>query len=257
MKKKPLISVIINCRNGEKFLNECVKSVLFQSYKNWEIIFFDNKSVDKSLDKIKSFRDPRIKIFSNKSKSFLNLYEARNLAIKKSKGQYITFLDVDDLWKKNKLIEQVKILNNFPAYDIIYSNYHLLNIKKKKFTLRYKKKLPSGLITQELLNDYCVGILTLFIKKKLLIKNKFNSRFNIIGDFDLVIRLSKKYKIKAIQKSLAVYRLHSNNFSAKNLATYIQELSFWIKKNHKVKYNLFFLKYYLKKLKIKRIINFI
>ena len=124
MKKKPLISVIINCRNGEKFLNECVKSVLFQSYKNWEIIFFDNKSIDKSLDIIKSFRDPRIKIFSNKSKSFLNLYEARNLAIKKSKGQYITFLDVDDLWKKNKLIEQVKILKNFPAYDIIYSNYH-------------------------------------------------------------------------------------------------------------------------------------
>ena len=256
MKKKPLISVIINCRNGEKFLNECVKSVLFQSYKNWEIIFFDNKSIDKSLDIIKSFRDPRIKIFSNKSKSFLNLYEARNLAIKKSKGQYITFLDVDDLWKKNKLIEQVKILNNFPVYDIIYSNYHLLNTKNKKFTLPYKKKLPSGLITQELLNNYCVAILTLFIKKELLIKNKFNSRFNIIGDFDLVIRLSKKYKIKAIQKSLAVYRLHSNNFSAKNLATYIQELSFWIKKNNKLKYNLFFLKYYLKKLKIKKIINF-
>ena len=97
MKKKPLISVIINCRNGEKFLRECVKSVLFQSYKNWEIIFFDNKSSDNSLNIIKSFNDPRIKIFVNKNKNFLNLYEARNVAISKSKGEYITFIDVDDI----------------------------------------------------------------------------------------------------------------------------------------------------------------
>lgn len=254
MKKKPLISIIINCRNGEKFLNECVKSILFQSYKNWEIIFFDNKSTDKSLDIIKSFKDPRIKIFQNKFSSFLTLYNARNFAVKKTKGKYITFIDVDDLWKKNKLTEQIRILKNYPEYDIIYSNYHVLD-KNNKITIKYKKKLPSGLITQELLNDYCVGILTLFIKKKLLIKYKFINKYNIIGDFDLVIRLSKKYKIKAIQKPLATYRLHADNFSSVNLSTYIKELNFWIKKNKKIKYNLFFLKYYLKKLKIKRFIS--
>lgn len=133
LKKKPLISVIINCRNGEKFLTICIKSVLNQIYKNWEIIFFDNKSSDNSLNIIKSFNDPRIKIFVNKNKNFLNLYEARNVAISKSKGEYITFIDVDDIWKKNKLLEQVKILNEHSSNKIIFSNFHVLDKKKRNF----------------------------------------------------------------------------------------------------------------------------
>ena len=75
---KPFISVIINCHNGEKYLSRSIKSILRQSYKNFEIVFFDNMSYDKSKIIIKSFKDKRIKYF--KSKFFLNLYQARNQA---------------------------------------------------------------------------------------------------------------------------------------------------------------------------------
>ena len=66
-KKHPLISIIINCFNGEKFLSQSIKTVFDQTYSNWEIIFWDNKSTDKSKEIIKSFKDSRIKYFYSKN----------------------------------------------------------------------------------------------------------------------------------------------------------------------------------------------
>ena len=111
--KKNLVSIIINCYNGEKYLKHSLRSVLKQSYKNWELIFYDNLSTDKSKSIIqkKIKKDKRIKYF--KSKQFLNLYEARNRAIDKSKGNYICFLDTDDFWDKNKLKVQIDYIKKF------------------------------------------------------------------------------------------------------------------------------------------------
>ena len=91
IKKNPLISIIMNCHNGEKYLKQSVESVLRQSYKKWELIFYYNLSYDNSLNIIESFKDKRIKIY--KSSKYLKLYDARNQAIKKARGIYITFLD--------------------------------------------------------------------------------------------------------------------------------------------------------------------
>ena len=109
MKKKiPLVSIVVNCFNGEKFLKKSINSIINQTYKNWEIIFWDNNSTDNSSVEIKSFKDKRIKYF--KSSKFNTLYKSRNLAIKRTKGDLICFLDTDDLWKKNKLKDQVHIM---------------------------------------------------------------------------------------------------------------------------------------------------
>ena len=89
---QPLVSIILNCYNSESFLYECIKSILEQTYENWEIIFWDNKSDDKSAEIYKSFNDKRFKYFY--SNIHTSLYEARNLAIKKSKGELISFIDL-------------------------------------------------------------------------------------------------------------------------------------------------------------------
>ena len=99
-KKSPLVSIIMNCYNGEKFLEKSLKSITDQTYKNWELIFWDNNSNDNSKKVFKKFTDKRFKYY--KSKKVLNLYHARNLAIKHAKGNYICFLDVDDLWVRKK-----------------------------------------------------------------------------------------------------------------------------------------------------------
>ena len=122
--KNPLVSIIMNCYNGEKFLNESIKSVLNQSYKNWELIFWDNMSSDNSSKIIKKIDDSRIKYYlSNK---FEKLYKARNLALEKASGKFICFLDTDDLWETTfieKNLNKISKLNS----SIIYSKYFIKN----------------------------------------------------------------------------------------------------------------------------------
>ena len=229
-KKNPLISILVNCLNGEEFLHYAIKSIIKQTYKNWEIIFFDNNSSDNSLKIMRKFQNKKIKIFRNKTKSIFSLYKARNIALEKAKGDFVAFLDTDDTWNKNKLSVQVNTLRKNTTVSIFYSNYHILFQNNKKRILKFKKKLPSGFILKNLLKDYFIGLNTLLIDKKIFKNYKFNEKYNIIGDFDLLIKLSFKFKIIASQKSLANYRIHNSNFS-KNIKMYIEELIKWKKKN--------------------------
>ena len=109
--KNSLISIIMNCHNGEKFLIKSIQSILNQSYKKWELIFWDNNSQDNSKEIALSFKDKRIKYF--KTSKLSKLYHARNLAVRKAKGEYISFLDTDDWWAPNflkKHIKKIKLL---------------------------------------------------------------------------------------------------------------------------------------------------
>ena len=107
MNDAPLVSVLINCFNSETYLKKAIESVYAQTYKNWEIIFWDNQSTDSSAQIAKSF-DGRLKYFY--SHEFSNLGTARNRALKKVNGKYIAFLDCDDLWYPEKIFKQVKLL---------------------------------------------------------------------------------------------------------------------------------------------------
>ena len=251
--KKPLVSVIMNCHNGETYLNESIKSIINQTYKNWELIFWDNFSTDNSKKVLENFKDKRIKYF--KASRFTSLYEARNLSIEKSNGEYVSFLDTDDLWKEDKIEKQVYFLQKNGEFKIVYSNYFILDEKKNKEYIKHKISLPSGSITQKLLDYYSLGILTVFLEKKFFQEFKFNKEYNVIGDFDFFINLSKKFKIASIQEPLAIYRVHGSNFSTKKINVYIKELDSWIKMNEKMLINNGFSlkkqKLFLKKLKIK------
>ncbi len=238
LKKNPLVSVIMNCHNGEKYLKESIKSLKSQTYKNWELIFWDNKSFDNSQKIVKKFKDRRIQYF--KSKKFRNLYHSRNLAIKKAKGKYIGFLDVDDLWGRNKLKKQIQYFLKNQDTKIIYSNFFLINQIKRKKSIGYKHSLPVGFITQKILNNYSVGIVTTMLDKNIFKKYKFNSKYNIIGDFDFFIKISQKYKFGCIQSPLASYRVHDSNFSKKRIDLHIRELKDWLSINKKKLKNLSF-----------------
>ena len=238
----PLVSIIMNCYNGETYLHESIKSVLSQTYENWELIFWDNRSEDKSAEIFKSYQDKRFQYFySNKHTS---LYEARNLAIEKSNGDFISFLDTDDLWDKKKLELQMHYFNNYDV-GVVYSNYWLIKTDIGKKKLSHKEKLPHGKIYEELLKNYNVGILTVIIRKSCYLKleKKFDERFSIIGDFDLFLRLAKICIFESIQTPLASYRLHGKNLSTLYKEKEVDELNAWLKEN---KYNLN--KFHIKKI---------
>ena len=239
--KNPLISVIMNCYNGEQYLKDSINSLKKQSYKNWELIFWDNKSTDNSSKIVKNFKEKRIKYY--KAKKFTNLHKARNLALKKTKGDYVSFLDCDDLLLKDKLRLQIKIIqeNNF---GFVYSNCYLFNrntiFKKKKIC---NKKLPEGNITNQLLNNYLVALPTILVKREILNRFSFNEKYHIIGDMDLVMKISLNEKFGCVQSPLALYRIHNNNYSKKNKMLQTKELEIWVKE---------FKKYYLNKSNLKK-----
>jgi len=227
---RPLVSVIMNCYNGEKYLDESIQSVIGQSYENWELIFWDNKSEDKSSEIFKKYQDKRFKYFY--ANEHTSLYEARNLAIQKSTGDFISFLDTDDLWEKQKLEKQMYYFND-QSIGVVYSNYWLTKKDLRKKKINFRKRLYRGDVYDELINSYNIGILTAIIRRKNYeqLKKKFDERFSIIGDFDLFLRLSKMCKFESVQTPLAYYRLHGKNLSTIHKEKEIKELTIWLNEN--------------------------
>ena len=233
MKEKlPKVSIIMNCYNGDNFLFEAIQSVINQTYKKWELIFFDNKSKDESKKIFFSFRDKRLKYFS--AKKHTSLYEARNAAIRKASGSYIAFIDTDDLWIDKKIELQINLLKDSKV-GLVYSNFWLLKNNTGKIKKFFRYFLPSGYIFKKITENYNIGIVTTIIKKKFLnrLKIKFNNKYNHVGDMDLFIRLSKICKFSAIQEPLAYVRLHGSNLSSLKKNDEIKELKHWKNNNRK------------------------
>ena len=248
----PLVSVIVNCFNGEKYLKECIQSIINQTYTNLEIIFWNNNSTDKSQKIISEFSDKRIKVFESSEK--LNLGESRNKAIQKSSGELITFLDVDDWYLPEKLSLQVKVFEENNDVGLVFTNYFNLNDNNKKKKISNCEILNDN-ISQHLLDNYNIGILTVMIKKDLLLKNQFKLDYNFIEDFDLIFRLSFKTKFYFIELPTSYYRYHEENLSKVKLEKFIEEFKMWIDLNRNKLKNKFDLKNLETKVKLMQIKN--
>ena len=227
---QPLVSVIMNCYNGEAYLYESIQSVLSQTYANWELIFWDNRSNDKSAEIFKSYNDERFKYFY--ANEHTPLYKARNLAIEKSKGELIAFIDTDDLWVKNKLELQVPLFENSEV-SLAYGNLWIIKNGFKKKRLFIKKKSPSGFIYESLLDDYNVGIITTIFRKSIIddLGHIFDEKFSIMGDFDFFLKLSQSHYFHYINTPLAYYRIHDKNFSTIFKEKEMNEFDVWLKEN--------------------------
>lgn len=225
MKKDPLVSIVMNCHNGQEFLNYSINSIINQTYTNWELIFWDNKSTDNSKTIVKSFNDKRIKYFYSKRKSVL--YKARNLAIKKTRGKYIAFLDVDDLWEKNKLALQVPKFKD-RSIGLVYSNFYKLY--EDKIKIAYKNKLPSGNVTSSIIKDYKVGFVTIMLRKSFIKNRPFDYKYDLLSDYDFILNFSLKHKFSCINKPLAYYRIHDNQFQKRNITIQAKQFCKWYDK---------------------------
>jgi len=204
----PLVSIIINCYNSEKYLKEAIDSIYNQTYSNWEIILIDNCSTDKTAEIAQSYSS-KLKYF--KTEQNIKLGKARNIALENCAGTYIGFLDSDDIWQKEKLLKQVEVLNQNPDTDLCYTNYHQLYESRNELQVAFKKEQPSGEIYTYSLSNFPIGILTTVITKKALLslKSYFDSNLNLAEDFDFFMRILKTHKGVYISTPLATYRIHS------------------------------------------------
>lgn len=117
-----LVSIVMPLYNTEEYLGGSIRSVLKQTYVNWELIIVDDCSTDDSVEVIKSFNDPRIILFQNEKK--LGAAVSRNYALKEAKGKWIAFLDSDDIWVSNKLEKQIKFMKD-NNYSFTFTDYRI------------------------------------------------------------------------------------------------------------------------------------
>ena len=137
-----LVSIIMPNYNSAEYLEKTIRSVLAQTYTNWELLFVDDCSTDNSLEIVQAFQDERIRVFKNEKNSGAAV--SRNYALREAKGKWIAFLDSDDLWIPEKLERQIAfMLEN--DYDFTYTYYRVCNngewenfirISPQKVTLR-------------------------------------------------------------------------------------------------------------------------
>lgn len=149
--KKDLVSIIVPVYNASKFIDSTIDTVMKQTYQNFELIFVDDLSTDDSVEKIQSYTDKRIKLISLEKKGMAA--GARNRGILEAQGEYICYLDADDLWDKEKLAKQVAFMKkhscafSFTGYE--FANEFGIPTGKKVFIptrLNYKQAIKNTTI---------------------------------------------------------------------------------------------------------------
>ena len=227
--KGPLVSIIVNCFNGERFLKEALDSIVSQTYANWEVIFWDNQSSDKSAEIFNGYDDDRFKYFYAPSHSLI--YEARNYAVSKSSGEYIAFLDVDDWWVPEKLSTQVPLFGD-PEVGFVCSKAWVLEESSGLRKKLHKKIIPVGWVLKELIKNYYLIISSLVIRRSAFdsIGSGFDKNLHILGDMDFMIRLAADWKLECAQKELMFYRLHGDNIGQTQRKLHATEFNLVVEK---------------------------
>jgi glycosyltransferase involved in cell wall biosynthesis len=206
----PLVSIIMNCFNGEKYLYEAINSIYAQSYNNWELIFWDNISTDDSAVIAKSY-DGKLKYFL--AKEHVNLGRARNLALKEAKGDYVSFLDCDDVYFPKKIEIQLAAMLRSNAV-LSYGGWIKINENGKELK-EHNIKQEFGNMFESLLSNYIVNFQTLMIESKHLNNNNisFDENMKFSPDFNLVLRVAYSAPVMAINEILVKYRIHNGSMS--------------------------------------------
>jgi glycosyltransferase involved in cell wall biosynthesis len=213
---EPLVSVIMNCYNGEAYLHDAIDSVYSQTYTNWEIIFWDNLSIDSSANIAQSYNG-KLKYYASARNTSLG--EARFNAVKKATGKYLAFLDCDDLWEDDKLIIQVNAMDDNEEIGFIYSRCELIKGNGSFLGLMPNTKkmqtLPSGNIFNELVVKGCfIAFNSILIsKKKYDEAGGFPIHYKNSIDYHLYLNIAHKHKVLAIDKILCQSREHGGNLS--------------------------------------------
>ena len=219
-KEKEKIDIILPNYNSSLFITETINSIVNQSYKNWKLIIVDDFSNKETINILKKFSsNKKIKVFWQKKNRGAGF--CRNYAIKKSNSPFVAFIDSDDIWKKNKLENQINFMkrNNFL---FTYTNYETFGKKVKKI------HNPPKLDYTNFIKNTSIATSTMMIKREKIKNIKFtNSR--ICEDYYFKCKLLKKVKFAyCLKKNLTKYRLRDKSLQSSNIRNF-----YWIWKINK------------------------
>jgi glycosyltransferase involved in cell wall biosynthesis len=219
----PKISVVIPTYNRASMLSEAINSVLNQDYENWELIIVDNFSTDDTDKILADFTDARIR--STKKPRTGSVAASRNLGFSMATGEWIAFLDSDDLWDSAKL--STTVLSISRGYEFIYHPLRILdeNNPNKKIYMRRNMKIKSPIYMNLLLGGNRIALSSVVVKKIHLdtIGGMNESKeLYALEDYDAWLRISQlTEKFICIPRFLGSYRVHEDNISQGNTPAYV------------------------------------
>lgn len=205
----PKISVVMTVFNGERFIRDAIDSVLGQSFKDFEFIIVDNASTDKTKEMAHFYKDPRI-IFIENSRN-LGQTKALNIGIMKSRGEFVARMDADDISLKERFEIQYDFLMKNRDVGLLGSWHE--EISENGRHLKFFKfptdplEIKCNLMSPGELGYYCISHPTVIMRKSVLDKVGLYDEIHCAQDYDLWIRIGRKYKIANINRYLVKHRV--------------------------------------------------
>ncbi len=218
----PTISIIMNIWNGAPYLKEAIDNVLSQSYTDWELIAWDDCSTDASAEVVRSYTDPRIRYFCAEER--VPLGRARHLALREVRGEWVAFLDQDDVWHPKKLEKQLALGTTSADIGLVYGRTLTFNSSGTQgdFDHRHEfEPLPEGALLEQLLVNACFIAMSsaLFRRSALNEVGGIPPEIQMSPDYHMYLGVCQKYKARAVQDVICYYRIHSGNMTPKTFKT--------------------------------------
>jgi len=223
----PAFSILVPTFNHERFINDCIRSVIGQTFPDWEMIILDDGSTDNtgSLARDWAASDPRITYIYQSNKGIFRLYETNNHGLEISKGKYISILEGDDFWEKDKLQKQSEILENHPEVVLCWGKVNafvsetgkirtVLPVSGQHFPVSWNNN-PVGCILNDLFLDNFIPSVTISIRKSSLLEiGGFQPLEGYPAtDLPTVLRLATRGQFYFCNDILAGYRIQSNQIT--------------------------------------------
>ncbi len=207
----PEISVIMSVYNQEEYVEAAINSILQQDFLNFEFIIVDDASTDQTRNKLKQFKDPRIKIFCNSQN--IGLTKSLNKALKLTTADIVARMDGDDVSLPYRLSTQFNFLKEHPDIALVGSSYYLID-KKNKILSTVKVPTTPDEISIFLSQQNCFGHGTVMFRKEAILKvGGYDEKFYYAQDYDLWLRLEKRFKIANIKEPLYLWRANEKGIS--------------------------------------------
>lgn len=214
MNSAPKVSVIMNCLDCERYLPAALASVRSQTLQDLEIIFWDNGSKDTSEDIARSYGEPLRYFRSDKT---VPLGAARNLAIAEARGEYIAFLDCDDLWRPQKLAKQAALLDANPKVGLVCTDTEISDGRKELRRLFVQSKPERGMVFAPLMEKQWISMSSAILRKSALDSvtqeggKWFDESLNVCEEADVFYRIAHDWECDYVAEPLTVWRVHGGN----------------------------------------------
>jgi glycosyltransferase involved in cell wall biosynthesis len=207
----PKVSVVTAVYNGAKYLRETLRSILDQTFADFEYVLVDDGSTDGSVDIIRSIGDPRIRLFENDRNR--KLVYTRNRGIAEARGDYVALTDHDDVSLPTRFAEQVRFLDANPEFGLVATWYDYINLTGEPIVKRPYRRYAPAECSASLLYRNIFGNSTLMVRRSAIPDPPYAPEFPLCEDYDFLAQIARRHPIGNLPEVLVKYRLTRGSYS--------------------------------------------